>query len=453
VPSPGIFHLANLTVHVLNVLLVFAILRRLVRSDWACCAGALLFGLHPVQVEPVAWVTGMKDLLGGLFCLAALWSYLSYATLVRDAPGAVGGRWRYAVATACFVLALLSKPSAVALPVIAWILDRWALKRPAGEVTVATIPWVVLALPFIALTRWAEQGPGPLPPGPPIWVRPLVAGDALAFYLCKLAVPVRLGPDYGRTPAFVLQHTWGYLTWLVPAGLAALIWLRRGSRPLLAPAALVFVAGLLPVLGLAPFTFQGYSTVADRYLYLAMLGPALALASLSSRIKLTWLAAIWVPVLAYWGLQSAFQVPHWHDSVALFDHALAVNPRSWMAHNKLGLACAERGDLDQAIEHYREALRIDPNLPGVYNNLAIAFARQGKRTAAITHWQEALRLAPDYAEVHYNLARLYAEMGRTEQARQAMARALRLAPELARAPLPGQEVAPESTAPSPGGRP
>ena len=230
--DPSVFHLANLAVHALNALLVFTLLRKLVANDWACCAGALLFGLHPVQVEPVAWVTGMKDLLGGLFALVALWGYLTHAMRRREGGGAAAGRAHYVVATVAFALALLSKPSAVVLPVVAWVLDRWALKRPAREVVWALAPWVVLAIAAGGVAAWAEAAIRGARTYTPIWARPFVAGDALAFYLYKLLVPLRLGSDYGRTPQFVLGHAWGYLTWLAPCVLGVLLWARRQAWPL-----------------------------------------------------------------------------------------------------------------------------------------------------------------------------------------------------------------------------
>ena len=92
----------------------------------------------------------------------------------------------------------------------------------------------------------------------PLWQRPFIAGDALAFYLAKMLLPWRLGIDYGRSPLFVLDHAWGYLTWLVPVGLGLLLWRLRRRYPMLCLAAALFVAGLLPTLGLVPFLFQTF---------------------------------------------------------------------------------------------------------------------------------------------------------------------------------------------------
>ncbi len=466
-PDPQVFHLANLAVHVLNVLLVFAILRKLVDNDWACWAGALLFALHPVQVEPVAWVTGMKDLLGGLFGLLALWSYLSYAVAAKEGATAGAGRAHYALATCCYVLALLSKPSAVAVPVMAWVLDCWAVKRPARQATLALIGWVAAGAAAAVLGGYVEREGVEATIGTPIWPRPLVAGDALAFYLWKLAVPLRLAPDYGRRLALVLAHKWGYLTWLVPCALAVLVWLRRASWPLLVASAGVFVAALLPVLGFVPFRFQGYSTVADRYLYLAMLGPALALAWVLARrqSKVIWTVCLTALTLA--GLQTTVQTLHWRNTFALFVHTLEINPNSWTSYTNLGAALKEQGEIAHAMTSFRRALAICPDdagahfglgrilqetgrmeeaavefraavrsrpyVPEMHDYLGIALGTLGRNAEAQAHWAEALRLDPEYASAHHNLAiSLYAQ-GRAQEAIEHWREALRVRPDFARA--------------------
>ncbi len=293
--NPRLFHVANLIVHLLSIIVVFTILRLLVPSDWAAGAGTLLFAFHPVQVESVAWVDGMRDVLSGFLSFVALWQYLTYARATSTAPTGSGEKeteisvskgvafdlnrrkLHYAAATLAYVLALLAKPSAVVVPAVAWLLDYWVLRRSLRQSTVALVAWLVLAVPFVILTRWA-QSEDVIYFITPLWARPFVAGDAIAFYMYKLALPLWLGPDYGRQPEWVLSHWWGYVMWMAPCGLLLMAWLWRDRKPWLMASAGIFVVGVLPVSGLVPFTFQYISTVADRYLYLSMLGPALALA-------------------------------------------------------------------------------------------------------------------------------------------------------------------------------
>jgi hypothetical protein len=164
-----------------------------------------------------------------------------------------------------------------------------------------------------------------------VWARPFIAGDALAFYLGKLAWPVGLCADYGRTPEEVLGHAWGYLTWLAPAVLGVLVWRGRARRPMLLAAAALFSLGLLPVLGFVPFIFQQFSTVADRYAYLALLGPAVALAWWLSTQRRPAAGVATSAVLAALGFLSAFQTLHWYNNGTFWTHTIRHNPRSWLA--------------------------------------------------------------------------------------------------------------------------
>ena len=421
--DPAYFHVANLVVHVLNVLLVFAILRMLVRTDWPAAAGAALFALHPVQVEPVAWVTGMKDLLGGMFALIALQQYLAYAAATRDDPEA-RRRVHYAVAIVAFALGVLSKHTIVALPLMAWALDRWALGREARECTWALAGWLPVAVAGIAVAKLTQ---GTNPEAALIWVRCLAAGDALAFYLWKLLVPVRLGLNYGRTPEHVMAHAWGYLTWLVPCALGALVWLKRRSWPVILASAAVFIAGLLPLLGLVPFRFQQYSTVADRYLYLAMLGPALALAWALSRVNSKAVAGVCVAGLVTLACLSVFQSLHWYNTLTLFAHTLEVNPRSAVFHNAIGVALAAHGRPQQSYLHYQAALKLDPNLADAHYNLGMGLFSAGEPEQAIEHYEQALRLKPD-ADTYYNMGMALAALDRDQEAASHFREALRLKP-------------------------
>ena len=134
----------------------------------------------------------------------------------------------------------------------------------------------MLALPIVVIGKLSQ--PAPQIMSTPFWSRPLIAGDALAFYLWKLLLPWRLALDYERTPRYLLHQWWFYVTWMVPVLAAAGIWLWKPGRHWLGAGALLMVAGLSPVLGFVNFDYESYSTVADHYFYLPMLGVALAAA-------------------------------------------------------------------------------------------------------------------------------------------------------------------------------
>src|SRR6266851_5816505 len=239
--APQFFHTLNLLVHLLSVLVVWRILRLLLgrvmlemqrvatsppltRVEWAAGGGALLFAIHPVQVEAVVWVTGFKDVLCGFLSCVAVWQYLHYAggdveaTASGKAASAKAHRslGHYWLATGVFVLALLAKPVAVVVPVVVWILDVWGWPQTWRRRRPALLAWLGLAVLWGLFTGLKVQ---PAASGyfiAPLWTRPLIVGDTVAFYLSKLGVPVWLGPDYGRSPEWLLAQWWHWLTGLVP---------------------------------------------------------------------------------------------------------------------------------------------------------------------------------------------------------------------------------------------
>jgi hypothetical protein len=383
--NPWLYHAASILVHAASALCVLAILRLLCARDGPALAGAMVFALHPVQIEAVAWASGMKDLLGGLFALAALWQYLRYA----DAT------WRnkhYLLATLLFVLAMLAKPAAIVTPLLALAIEVLIVGR-SWRLSIGRLwPWLALMIPCAIWTRMIQSVEGPT--DLPIWTRPLVALDALAFYIGKLLLPLHLAPDYGRRPQTVLGSGAAYFTWIAPVAIAAalLIWRRR--TPWLLAAAAVFGGGVLPIVGLIPFMFQHYSTVADHYLYLSMLGPALALAWIMCRTARPagWIAC--AVVLVALGGRSFAQAGHWRDHTAIMTHTLDVNPRSFMACANLGAEHLIYGRLDPAEQMFRKALTIEPEDAKSLDELSLLLLRQGRLAEALDVIERLIPLLP-----------------------------------------------------------
>jgi Flp pilus assembly protein TadD len=440
------FHLANLAVHCAAAAVVFALLRRVGATDGPALAGALVFAIHPLQTEPVAWVTGLKDLLGGLLSLAAVWRYVAFAGSgdagagasavagVGDAARAAAAPRRralaYAGATALFLLALFAKPSAVAVPLVAWCLDRWLLQRPLRATLAPIAPWAGVAAAWALLTS-SVQPPAESGFVAPLWARPLVAADALTFYLRKLVWPAPLGIDYGRSPRVVIEEgglAGALLAAAAVAALGLLAWRARRHAPWLFAACAAFVAALAPVLGLAPFAFQEYSTVADRYAYVAMLAPAIAVAWGASRLQPALAAALLAPALALLGARAAAQAATWRDSTTLFEHAVAVNPRSWLGHTQYGSALVREGRVDEGIAHCLEALRLHPEFSDAHYNLGLAQMERGRTADAERSFAAAARRQPAFARAHNNLGVALSRGGRRDEAVAAFRDALAVDP-------------------------
>ena len=426
--NPYLFHTANLALHATSALLAFELLRRVFGNDAlvASAVGALVFALHPVQVEPVAWLSGLKDVLAGTLSLAAMILFLDST---RDARTRCG---RYSIAMIVFALALLSKPSAVVVPAILIIigfLDRNVLIR---RTLLRFAPVLIVALGAAILSQRIQSAKHLETIA---WTqRPLIAADALTFYLGKIVWPAHLAVDYGRTPQRVLAS--GSARWIliVPVLLAGslLIWLRiarnrnAADARIAIAAILLIVIGVAPVLGFLPFDFQEYSTVADHYLYLAMLGPALLVGWLVLRTKQVVIASILLTIL---GVLSWRQSRTWHDALTIAEQTVAVNPSPsvWgdrLTRLLLGRAneSARQGDDANAIAAYRRVIDRDPNNAIALANLASVLASNGKADEAIPLYERALRIDPSLESARIGL----------ERARSAPA------PAPAPAPTPGQ---------------
>ncbi len=395
--NPTIFHAANLALHALSVLVVFGILRRALRDHRAALAGALFFALHPVQVESVAWVSGLKDVLSGLLTLVSFYGFIEAITAEDRARAR---RW-FVASTLTFALALLAKPAAMVLPLLALILAWLMFERPFLGTLRRLAPWVAMSLACAVVAAVVQPATHVI--AVPIWQRPFVAADALLFQLRQVLLPLNLTVDYGRTPQLVLAHASGYIASIVAIALGAALWFFRQRVPLVWTGALVFCAAILPVLGLVPFDFQRYSTVADHYLYVAMLGPAL-IAGVTLRAAPRWATAVACVVLALLGAASYVQAQTWRTSRTLYTHMIDVNPRSFLGHNNLGYEIAASGALADAIPHYQEAIRLFPDYRDANYNLAWVRQRLGDHPAAIAGYRETLRIDPAYLTARQSLA-------------------------------------------------
>jgi len=386
------YHLTSVAAHCLASSMVFVILRRLTSKSWPALAGALLFAIHPLQVESVLWASGLKDVLSGALSLTALALYLNWARN-RDEPRNSAHHVRYAAALAIFVLALLCKPSVMSFPLVAAAIEIGWLGNSWRRATAALLPFLLAAIPLAVVARnWQPAGDI----SNPVWARPLIALDALAFYLYKLVFPQSLGIVYGRQPKMVLYPVWhgiapAFVTWIVPVAIFTVLVRWRRRREIVVPA-LVFVLALLPMLGLAPFMFQKYSTVADHYLYVAMLGPAMLVAAWLAQYPGRKTAIAIVAILAVLSIRSFTQAQVWHDDLTLFRNAIAVDPSSAAMHRSYGVILNSAGDVAGATEQYLIVLALQPDSPEVLKYVADAKSQMGDGASAARFAQQLIDL-------------------------------------------------------------
>lgn len=466
VPNPRVFHIANLILHVLSVSVVFVILIRLINRTWAAWVGAALFAIHPLQVEPVAWASGMKTVLSGLLSLIAIWLYIEHARRRDASAGASAGRGFFAAATLAFLLAMLSKPAmAATVPAIVVAIDVGLLRRRLPSAIGNVAPWLLIAIVIGAIAIFARN-PRPdvaMDFVPPPSARPLVAIDALAFHLKQTLFPVRLGIDYGRSPAWLWRSPELRYTWLITTVVAIVaIAIRHRARPATV-AAITFALAVLPMLGLVPFDAQVYSTVADHHLYLAMLGVAMFVAWVVARSRGRLIVPVALAVVVGFGIRAFMQTWSWQSSRELFAHALRVNRRSVIANTQLADVLREeiveglrRGDRNgeglrfaAAMSYYRQALRRRPHDPQALIGIGDLVAMTDKPANAVPYYRKVIDLHGPTADAHARVARAYALQHDREQATLHFVEALRLDPDHADAQRELARLRAQSTGPMP----
>jgi tetratricopeptide (TPR) repeat protein len=457
--TPWPYHLLNVLLHAGSTVVLWQVLRQLkVRGAWL---GAVLWALHPVMVQSVAWVTELKNTQSGLFYLLSIFYFLKWE---RSSPSGFADvsdrnsielaksaslmrRW-FALSLVFFVLATLSKPSVVMLPVVLALCIWWQKGRIARLDFPAIVPFVLISAVASAWTifeqkfhagaigaEWAQTWPERL----------IVAGRVIWFYLAKLAWPNPLIFIYPRWQINSSQLS-AYLPLLaVSAGLLILWWAPAKWGRAVFFAAAYYIVSLFPVLGFFDVFFFRYSFVSDHFQYLASMGPLallgagivttverfseIAVVKSKSRL-LAATSGIFLLLLAFLTWR---QTGVYHDLITLYTATLRNNPSCWMAHYNLGIALGEHGKADEAIAHYQHAIELRPSYAEAHYNLGRLLAQKGQLDDAVSHYEKALEINPADAEARNNLGVTLFGMGRVDDAIAQYQSALKIRPDYAAA--------------------
>ncbi len=438
--DPGGFHLTNVALHAACGVAFFWALVRLTGTFWPALAAALLFAVHPLRVESVAWITERKDVLSGLFWFLAL---LAYTRFVRTRKAL-----DYLAVAACFALGLMAKPMVITLPFVLLILDFWPLRRfgshadPAGQerpgrLVLEKVPLFFLCAGAAWITLKAQAQSGALTSVSVLGIsdRLSTALYAYGMSLSKFAWPANLAlvypyPEYSLASAPVL------LSALVLILVTAAAILARKKAPYILAGWLIFLGTLFPVSGVAQSGVQAY---ADRFTYLPHTGLAIMTAfggaAMAGRRAGRRLLAAGVLLLCVAGLASASAVylRYWKDSLILFARTLAVTRDNWLAENLMGAALIERERYGEAEGHLRRSVAIHPGFAHSRVNLANALAQTAKEEEAFEEYERALALSPGLADAETGLANLHAQKGNLAEAERLYRKALESRPDLAAA--------------------
>jgi tetratricopeptide (TPR) repeat protein len=463
--APRGHHLTNLVLHIANVLLLFGLLTRATGAVRRSAVVAALFGLHPLHVEPVAWISERKEVLSTLFGLLALWAYVAYARR--------GGVGRYLLTAALFAVGLMAKPMLVTLPFVFLLLDYWPLDRlrvgRGARVLIEKIPFLALSAVSSAIVLTVQRGSIWATDSMPLSLRAANALVSYLRYIAKMLWPTDLSVLYlhpnlpGGTPWAAWQ--------VVGAGMLLLaISLLATRRRYALMGWLWYLGTLIPVIGLVRVGFQA---MADRYTYVPLIGLFVILVwggaeliekipsrgTRSRRATVACTVALLLVCLVWTRVQTFF----WTNSLTLYARALAVEPANPVIHYQLALTLRAGERVDEAVSHFRRALEVDPDFARARHSLAATLAEmeevdesideyrrllqidpdgadahsdlgamlevRGDHAEAISHYRRALEIRPDYPEAHFNLGNALLALGESDEAIAHYRRALEIRPD------------------------
>ena len=415
--SPELFHLLNIITHTLNCGLIFILLFILFKNKTQAFLGSILFMLHPVQVESVAWVSEFRGLFSAFFCFLSAISIFIYinknpVTKVRHFLLSK----QFILATVLFVFALLSKPSAVVLPFVIAVL-MWCFYKEkfiTGLKSLST--WLLLIIPILVITNYSQ--PDKLMDAYiPIWQRLFLAGDSLFFYLQKILLPYPLALCYGYTPQVILSNSIIYLTTFICLALGVILFIKRKTNPYLFSAFFIILVCLSPVLGFISFNYQKHSNVADRYLYFAMLGVALLIPVISTRIKTNqFLKYPAFLLLLIYFLLNINLTSTWKSELSVWNNTLEHYPNNPKIYYNRGVQYSILKNYNAAISDYSKSLLLEKNYPDALFNRANAYENVADLDAAFNDYATLISIDSTDGSVYYKRCYLNYKAGKIKEA-------------------------------------
>jgi tetratricopeptide (TPR) repeat protein len=447
--NPGKHHLTNLLFHTANTLMLFLVLHRMTKTIWANAFIAVLFALHPLHVESVAWLAERKDLLSTFFWILTMGAYLNYSKRPNFN--------RYVLVLVLFVLGLMSKPMVVTLPFVLLLLDYWPLCRirwgqldcegnlqigqpmnfdkwrPSfSHLVLEKTPFFALAAASCLLTLFAQQHGGAVRSLALFPIETRIANALISYvgYMGKMLWPSPLAIPYPHPHVFPIWQIVGAALFLTCV--SALVVYSGKRHPFLAVGWLWYIGTLVPVIGLVQV---GSQAMADRYTYIPLIGLFIIIGRAVPSILNRWryrkivLGISAGIIISSLMLMTREQVKHWQNSVTLFNHTLNVTANNFVAYNQLGLALYDQGKFQEAISLFGIALKIKPDYFETHNNLGAALAQQGKTEEALAHFSKALEKKPDSAEVYNNLGIVSMQQGKIREAIESFKKAVQIKPD------------------------
>jgi tetratricopeptide (TPR) repeat protein len=418
---PGFHHLTNLVWHIANTVLLFNLFRLMTGAVWRSALLALLFAIHPLHVESVAWVSERKDVLSTFFFFLTLLAYHLYVRSRQTAAGS-NARRNYALALVCFALGLMSKPMLVTLPFVLLLLDYWPLGRLTAKSNLSSLvleklPFFVLSAISSIITFVVQREGGAVSTSISFAARLANAVVSYVRYLGKMFWPVDLSVLYPHPGSWPASIVGGAAVLLLVLTAGVLVQFR--CRPYFITGWFWFVGMLVPVIGVVQV---GIQSMADRYTYVPIIGVFLIVIWAGAEVEaarpalrdVVNVALVLILLGCIWLTHA--QIQYWRNSETLFTRAVVVTDRNYLAYNNLGFYFSNQGKVAEAMTNYAKSLEINPNYEDALNNMGYALANQKKPAEAIPYYEAALRIRPNQTEVHNNLGNALSELGKLDEA-------------------------------------
>ena len=430
--NPIGYHLVNLLLHIVNTLLLFAFLRKTTSCIWRSGFVAALFAMHPLHVESVAWVAERKDVLSTMFLMLTLLSYTHYV----KSPCIK----RYLLVMWMFAFGLMSKPMLVSVPILLLMMDYWPLCRnkKLSLLVREKIPLFAMATSSCVVTYMVQQSGGAVRSLDQYGLGVRIANAIVVYvgYIAKMIWPMNLSALYPH-PGNTLP-IWQVITCaLLLVGVTYLALRFSRKNQYIGVGWLWYLVTLVPVIGIVQV---GQQAMADRYTYIPLIGLFVIIAwgipDLLTRLRFTRHAILAVPaafiIIALCGC-TWIQIGYWNNGMTLYEHALKATSGHPMVHFVLADALFDKGEVGQAIKHFKKAIEIQPDLAEAHNGLGFVYAKQGKTDAAIAEFSKALKIKPNLASAHCNFGFVFMAQGNLDEAISHLSKAIKLDPSNAEA--------------------
>jgi tetratricopeptide (TPR) repeat protein len=433
--NPLGYHVVSILLQAVNATLVLLLLQQIGLSRPLALFISMLFAIHPIQAESVAWATERKNLLSGLFYFS---SFLSYARFINS------GRYRlYILSLLLFLGAILAKSVTVTLPASLLLLEFVRATSRKRTAILRLVPFVIPAVLMGIIAIYMETNRAGAVGDEFSFTaaeRILIVSRALLFYPATIALPFNMSFIYPpwRTASGAYLDFWPIL---LLAGITVSLWIFRKRIPRIAWFSLGhYLVAIAPATGIINFYFMRYAFVQNHFQYIAGLGMMMAMgiagAAIIRRIPLAARAAgpaATLLVIAGCGLLTFDQCGLYRNNTILWNDTIGKNPSCWMAFNNLGVIAVDEGKIQEGIAFYQTALSINPHIIETHNNLGAAYMLQGMTDQAIAEYQQAVAINPNLAQVRANLGMAYAKKGFLNEAVEELKMAVELNPSLTEA--------------------